>query len=412
MFLGAIKMKILMVNKFYYIKGGSETYYFSLKHLLEEHGHTVIDFSMMDPKNFPSKYSKYFVENVNYQDVRGVRSKIKAAVNIVYSIEAKKKFEQLVVDTRPDIVHLHIFQHQISPSILDVIKKYNIPTVYTAHDLKMLCLNYKMMQHGHICEKCKGKKYYCCAINRCVKDSFAKSLINTAEGYVHEWRHSYDAIDKIITPSTFYKKKFEEFGIEKKRVVHIPNFLDEESVIVAPNENTEKYYLYFGRLSEEKGVITLLKAFEMINVRLRVIGTGPIEKYAKYFIESHNMKNVELLGFMSGQPLKNMVGNAKAVILPSEWYENGPYSAIEALQMYRPIIGANIGGIPELIDDNGYLFESGNHEDLRNKVKKMEAMIPSEYEKFKNNSYRLFQQNYTKENHYRKIEKIYKDLLY
>lgn len=404
-------MKILMVNKFYYIKGGSETYYFSLKHLLEEHGHTVIDFSMMDPKNFPSKYSKYFVENVNYQDVRGVRSKIKAAVNIVYSIEAKKKFEQLVVDTRPDIVHLHIFQHQISPSILDVIKKYNIPTVYTAHDLKMLCLNYKMMQHGHICEKCKGKKYYCCAINRCVKDSFAKSLINTAEGYVHEWRHSYDAIDKIITPSTFYKKKFEEFGIEKKRVVHIPNFLDEESVIVAPNENTEKYYLYFGRLSEEKGVITLLKAFEKLDAELQVVGTGPIEEYAKDFVKSHKMNNVKFLGFMSGQPLKDVVGNARAVIIPSEWYENGPYSAIEALQMYRPIIGANIGGIPELVDGNGYLFESGNPEDLRNKVNKMEAMIPSEYEKCKNNSYRLFQKNYTKENHYRKIEKIYKELL-
>lgn len=404
-------MKILMVNKFYYIKGGSETYYFSLKQLLEEHGHKVIDFSMVDPKNFPSEYSEYFVENVNYQNVRGGREKINAAINIIYSVEARKKFEQLVVDTKPDIVHLHIFQHQISPSILDVIKKYNIPTVYTAHDLKMLCLNYKMMQHGHICEKCKGKKYYYCAINRCVKDSFAKSLINVAEGYVHEWRHSYDVIDKIITPSAFYKKKFEEFGIEENRVVHIPNFLDSDPLMVTPNQNAEKYFLYFGRLSEEKGVITLLKAFEKLDAKLQVVGTGPIEEYAKGFVKSHKMNNVKFLGFMSGQPLKDVVGNARAVILPSEWYENGPYSAIEALQMYRPIIGANIGGIPELVDGNGYLFESGNPVDLRNKVNKMEVMIPSEYEKCKNNSYRLFQENYTKENHYRKIEKIYKELL-
>ena len=146
-------MKILMVNKFFFVKGGSETYYFSLKKLLESKGHSVIDFSMQDDRNFPSEYSKYFVSGVDYNKPLGIKKKIKAGVNIIYSLEAKKKFEQLILDTKPDIIHLHIFQHQLSPSILDVIKKYNLPAVYTAHDLKMLCLNYKMMQHGKICEE-------------------------------------------------------------------------------------------------------------------------------------------------------------------------------------------------------------------------------------------------------------------
>lgn len=136
-------MKILMVNKFFYIKGGSETYYFSLKKLLEQHGHEVIDFSMKDKRNFPSDYSEYFVNNVDYNDKNTILKKIQLAKNIIYSTEAKTKFENLVKATRPDIIHLNIFQHQISPSILDVIKKYRIPTVYTAHDLKMVCLNYK-----------------------------------------------------------------------------------------------------------------------------------------------------------------------------------------------------------------------------------------------------------------------------
>lgn len=402
-------MKILMVNKFFYIKGGSETYYFALKRLLEAHGHTIIDFSMDDPKNLPSDFSKYFVRNIDYNRVTGLRNKLKAAINIIYNLEAKKKFEQVIVDSKPDIVHLHIFQHQLSPAILDVIKKYNLPVVYTAHDLKMICLNYKMMQHGHICEACKGEKYYYCALNKCVKNSFVKSCVNVVEGYVHKWRHSYDVINKIVTPSEFYKKKFEEFGIDENRVIHIPNFLDEDST-VAVRKNQEKYYLYFGRLSEEKGVVTLLKAFQTLNVKLKIVGEGPLKEYLEKYIETQRMDNVEMLGFMSGQPLIDVVGNAKAIMLPSEWYENGPYSAIEALRMHRPIIGANIGGIPELVKNNGYLFESGNPVDLREKVIKMEELSETGYCQMQENSYRIFVENYTKEIHYRRLEKVYEEI--
>lgn len=214
-------MKILMVNKFFYIKGGSETYYFALKRKLEKEGHIVIDFSMKDKKNFESKYADYFVDNVDYSGSTSLINKLKMGINIIYSQEAKRKFEELVIKTKPDIVHLHIFQHQLSPSILDVCKKYNLPTVYTAHDLKMVCLNYKMMHHGHVCEDCKDGHMYHCALNKCVKDSFSKSCINTVEGYLHKWRKSYDAIDYIITPSEFYKTKFEEFGVQPNRLVHM-----------------------------------------------------------------------------------------------------------------------------------------------------------------------------------------------
>lgn len=401
-------MKILMVNKFFYIKGGSETYYFSLKKKLEEEGHIVIDFSMKDDKNFESKYADYFVENVDYSEKTSVMNKMKMGVNIIYSREAKSKFEELVVKEKPDIVHLHIFQHQLSPSILDVCKKYSIPTVYTAHDLKMVCLNYKMMHHGHICEKCKDGHLYHCALNKCVKNSFFKSCINTAEGYLHKWRKTYDAIDYIITPSEFYKNKFEKFGIQSNRLVHIPNFLDREIPIINAREDQEKYYLYFGRLSEEKGILTLIKAIENVDANLYIVGSGPLKEEIERYISSRKLHNIKLLGFKRGQELIDIVGNARAVVLPSEWYENGPYSAIEALQVGRPIIGANIGGIPELIRNNGKLFTSGKIEELAECINIFEKMPKIQYEQMKKYSFDIFEEFYTPNEHYNKLMKIYK----
>ena len=407
-------MKILMVNKFFYIKGGSETYYFALKRELESEGHEVIDFSMQDPKNFESPYSDYFVKAIDYNGPNGIKDKIRAAANIIYSREAKKKFEKLVKDTKPDIVHLHIFQHQLSPSILDVCKKYNLPVVYTAHDLKMLCLNYVMMTHGEVCEKCKGGHYINCAKNKCVKDSFAKSMINVCEGYLHKWRKSYDVIDRIITPSNFYRKKFIEFGVSEDRVIHLANFLDRECPHV--NKTEDKYFLYFGRLSREKGIMTLIKAFEKYVAQggeydLKIVGSGPCKDEIADYIFGRGLTKVHLLGYKSGQELIDIVGNAEAVVLPSEWYENGPYSAIEALQLGRPIIGSELGGIPELIDGNGYIFNHGNVDELAGVLSSFPADDAEAYKELSANSLKIFERNYTAPTHYAVLKDIYKDAI-
>ena len=400
-------MKILMVNKFFYIKGGSETYYFALKRKLEEEGHQVIDFSMKDEKNFESPYSDFFVENVDYSGNSSLSANLKMAANIIYSKEAKEKFESLVLKEKPDIVHLHIFQHQISPSILDVCKKYNIPTVYTAHDLKMICLNYKMMHHGRICEDCRDGHFYHCAFNKCVKDSFSKSCINTIEGYLHKWRKSYDAIDYIITPSDFYRRKFIEFGVNPERVVHIPNFLDREKPSVNKRDDNKRYFLYFGRLSEEKGILTLIKAMEGIKSDLYIVGSGPLRSKIENYISQQKLSNIKLMGFKSGQELINIVGNAEAVVLPSEWYENGPYSAIEALQVGRPIIGAKIGGIPELVNNNGYLFKMGNIESLVDALASFEYLSRNDYEKLEIKSKEMYLNYYTWAVHKKPLYEVY-----
>lgn len=401
-------MKILMVNKFFYIKGGSETYYFSLKKLLEKNGHEVIDFSMKDEKNFESEYSKFFVEGIDYNKKQSIMSKVKAGLKIIYSFEAKRKLEELIKETKPDIAHLHIFQHQLSLSILDVLKKYNIPIVYTAHDLKMICPNYKMLTHGEICERCKNGKYYNCLKYKCLKDSTLKSAIGMTEAYVNKWRKAYDKIDYIITPSKFYKDKFIEFGVNPDKVSHIPNFLDTKEVEYDKLDNQD-YFLYFGRLSEEKGIMTLIKAMNAINATLKVVGTGPLKEEIDNNIKNNNLKNIEVLGFKSGKELNTLVANAKAVVLPSEWYENGPYSAIESLRLKRPLIGSDLGGIPELIDEgeNGYVFKHGDVEDLNEKLKKIENLSEDELKVLQDNAYNAFLNNYSENLHYRKIKEIY-----
>ncbi|MBR1731867.1 MAG: glycosyltransferase [Ruminococcus sp.] len=402
-------MKILMVNKFFYLNGGSETYYFALKKLLELNGHTVIDFSMADNRNFSSDYSGYFVINVDYSGGGSAFEKLRIAKNIIYSNEAKKKFEQLVKDTEPDIVHLNIFQHQISPSILDVIKKYKIPTVYTEHDLKMICLNYQLLHHGRICEDCKDGKLRHCLKNKCVKDSYAKSFLNFVEGVVHRKRRSYDVIGKIINPSEFQMKKFIEFGVEPDRLIHMANFFEGVPYEIENRDDRESYYLYFGRLSHEKGVPSLVKAVGG-DIPLYIVGTGPDEDGIKNYINEKKLDNIKMLGFKSGQELYNLVGNAKAVIMPSVVYENSPYSAIEALSLSRPIIGADIGGIPELVNNNGFLFKSGNSEDLRAKILELENADPETYNSMKKASFDLYKKNHMPQDYYDKLMDIYKEV--
>lgn len=406
-------MKILMVNKFYYIKGGSETYYFALKRLLEAKGHKVIDFSMKDERNFDSPYSDYFVEGVDYNGSMGIGDKLRSAMNIIYSHEAAKKIESLIQATHPDICHLHIFQHQLSPSILKVLKKYNIPTVYTAHDLKMLCLNYVMMTNdGQVCEKCKGGKYMNCLKQKCLKNSTAKSAICVTEGYLHKWMKSYDQIDRILTPSRFYRDKFVEFGIEPERVLHLPNFLDRERPVVNESCDKEQYFLYFGRLSREKGIMTLIRAMEGTKRQLYIVGSGPCKEEIETYLTGHHLtEQIKMLGFKSGQDLVDIVGNARAVILPSEWYENGPYSAIESLQLGRPIIGSDMGGIPELIDGNGYIFRHGDADQLKQLILDFPESETDEYQALCAASERIFRDRYMSGKHYEKLMKVYQEAI-
>lgn len=367
-------MKILLVNKFHNVKGGSETYYFGLGELLKKAGHEVVYFSMKDEKNVPCAQEKYFVDNVDFNAPMGKLGLIKASLKMLYSFEAKKKFDQLLTDENPDIIHLNIFQSQLTGSIVDVAKKHKIPIVYTAHDLKSVCPNYQMMDKGKICEKCINGNYTNCFKSGCMKDSKLKSLLATMEAYVYKFKKTYEKIDLVITPSDFYKKKIDEAGVMKCPVIHMPNFLpeDTEYSMCEPGD----YILYFGRLSREKGTMTLLKAYEKANVDkpLYYVGTGPIKEQLEEYVKEHKLSDkVKLLGFKSGDELKNLVNNSICVVLPSEWYENGPYSIMEAMAVGKPVIVSNLGGLPEMVEDgaNGYVTKPFDIKSLSESIVKI-----------------------------------------
>ena len=363
-----------MVNKFHYIKGGSETYYFSLGDLLEKRGHQVIWFSMKDKRNRTCAQSKYFVDHVDFNVSGNPVKTAGAALHLLYSREAGRKFARLLDDEKPDIIHLNIFQSQLTGAVVDEAYKRHIPVVYTAHDLKSVCPNYLMMHHRKTCEECLDGHYWHCFTNSCMKSSRAKSMLASMEAYMYKLRRTYQKIDFVITPSFFYKKKLEAANIFHCPVEHARNFLPAGTAYEAGSRGD--YFLYFGRLSGEKGIRTLIEAFGKARVeeKLYIAGSGPEEEHLRSMVKTLGMEDrILFLGFKTGSELKEIVANALCVCLPSEWYENGPYSILEAQALGRPAIVSDYGGLPELVEDGrtGYIAKAGNVSDLTEKIREM-----------------------------------------
>lgn len=400
-------MKILLVNKFHYLKGGSEKYYFELAELLKEHGHTVAFFSMKNAKNIKTGEKEYFVEKIDLNS----GSKLKA-LDVIYSKDNKKLMEKALEEFEPDIVHLNNFQRQLSASIIKPIKKRKIPIVFTAHDLQAICPNISMLDGGNnICEKCIGRNYNNCIKKKCVKDSKLKSILGAIEAHYYKSKKIYDKkIDSIITPSYFYKEKLVEDGIPQNKIEALHNFID-VNLYNLKTEN-EEYALYIGRITKEKGIFNLIEAFRKIEVKkLYIAGEGPEKDKVKQYIEDNKLNDkIILLGFLNAEEVKEKIRKCSFVVVPSIWYENCPYSVLETLAIGKPIIGANIAGIPELVKDNetGMLFN--NTEEL---YEKMKTLFENKelVETLGKNAKEFAIKEFSKEQYYNKIYNIYQELL-
>jgi len=408
-------MKVLLVNKFHYIKGGSETYYFGLGELLKKSGYEVIYFSMRDEKNQPCEQEKYFVDNVDFNIPMGKWQIVKTALKMLYSFEAKKKFEQLILDEKPDIIHLNIFQSQLTGSIVDVAHRYHIPVVYTAHDLKSVCPNYQMLNHGKICEKCVQGICWNCFRTGCMKDSKLKSFLATLEAYVYKMKKIYEKIDLIITPSGFYKMKIKEADITCGTVIHMVNFLPKGTEYSASDKPGD-YFLYFGRLSREKGILTLVKAYAQTKVErpLYIVGTGPIKGQIEQLVKDLKLEEkIKLLGFVQGQKLKEIVRKSLCVCLPSEWYENCPYSIMEAMAAGKPAIVSSNGGLPELVENgiNGFVSIPGNSDSLAEYIQKMDTESAAKLNKMSNAAMEKAQKIFDNDQYVKELTFLYQGLL-
>ena len=398
-------MKVLLVNKFHWYKGGSEKYYFELAELLKENGHEVAFFSMKNEKNIKTGEKEYFVDEIDLN----TGSKLKA-LDVIYSKANYKKMKEALNDFKPDIVHINNFQRQLSASIIKAIKEENIPIVFTAHDVQAICPAITMMDNDkNICERCMHGKYMNCIKKKCNKGSTLKSIIGALEGYYYRVKKIYTKkIDFIITPSKFYKTKLIEDGIPKNKIEAIHNFVELKDYNLETID--EGYALYFGRLSKEKGILNLINAFSKLeNGILYIAGEGPEKENIEKIVKDNNLNNrVKLLGFLNSDQMKETIRKCKFVIVPSIWYENCPYSVMETLAIGKPVIGANIGGIPELVKDNrsGLVYKYDDIDDLANKMKVLfeDEKLVEEYGKnAKEDTIKL----YGKEVYYKELINIY-----
>lgn len=398
-------MKILLVNKFFYNKGGAEKVFFKERNFLLENGFDVIDFSMKDHKNKYSPFSEYFVPNINYRKKENIWKNIERIFSFIHSSVAVNNIRRLIIKERPDIAHLHNIYHQLTPSIIPILKKYNVKIVLTLHDYKVVCPNYVALNQGNLCHSCEENYFW----NLCIKNchgtrSFGFLLF--LEAFYHKFQKSYDAIDYFISPSKFLANICKS-RIPSEKIIVIPNGIDLNKY--HPNYSDNKYGLYFGRLSQEKGVRTLLKAHKRMNTSypLKIAGSGHLfdklsTKYPK----------VQFVGYQNAKNLHSLISKSSYVIVPSEWFENFSMTVLEAMALGKPIIGSCIGGIPEQVEDgeNGFLFKMGNVDELANK---MDILSTNPELRFKmgHSARNRVETNYSFNNHFSRLTQLYSELL-
>ncbi|WP_432652091.1 glycosyltransferase family 4 protein [Phyllobacterium myrsinacearum] len=369
--------RLLAINNYFYRRGGAETIFLDHMQLFSEIGWDVIPFAMQHPDNNNSPWSEYFVSEIEYGRESSPLTKVAQAGKIIYSFESQRSIEALIAQARPDIAHAHNVYHHLSPSIFATLHKAGIPTVMTVHDLKLACPAYKMLVDGHVCEECRGGKIYNVVRHRCIKGSLALSGLVFLETIVHRGLGLYrNKVDKFVVPSKFYREKLMEWGWPADQLVYIPNFVDTQAFATGWDEGD--YFVFAGRLAPEKGLVTLIHAAALAKQRLVIAGTGPDEAMLKALVRELDA-DVTFAGYVSGKNLTRLIGESRALILPSEWYENAPVSILEAYALGRPVIGAAIGGIPEMIreGETGMTAVAGDANDLARVIAAMADLTPA-----------------------------------
>jgi len=387
------------------MNGGSESVFFQERDYLINHGDRIFDFSMHDDKNFESEYASSFIPNIDFRISDGAFDKIKKGFAFIHSSEAVKKLGQLLQKEEVEIAHLHNIYHQLTPSIIPVLKKHGVRVVMTLHDYKLICPSYLALSKKGICVQCEGHKFWNPFLMNCQK-SRSQGLLLSLEAFWHKWKGSYDSVDLFISPSQFLSHLMSmRIPVDKIKILH--NGIDVNSYI--PEYDDEGYILYFGRLSEEKGINTLLKAHAKLNrsLPLKVAGTGPL---LKTMIGLY--PDVEFVGYQNGEALSNLIAKAAFVVVPSEWYENCSMVILESMAYGKAVIGSNIGGIPEQIEDGktGLLFETGSNEDLSNKM----SVLASDKElrvRFGKAARIKLENKYSLGEHCKELMKIYEELI-
>ena len=375
---------VLMVNWSWYPSGGDWTYVTNVQRLYQANGYRVIGLSTKNEKNVDTGVLTYFVNSPDYKQLnrsKGIKSGFKAVKNSIVNYDALRTLDDILNSHSIEVAHLHNIHHYITPAIIWKLKKAGVRILWSLHDYKIICPENSFVSNNVICEKCITGHFYHCATNLCKKKSLAASSLAAFEAYFYHKSRIYDKVDAFLCPSEFLRSKFLQFGFPAQKL-HVTNlcydlslidrFLERNKTESKPllHTNNEQYILYVGRIEEIKGIFTLVKAVEQLDLTLVIAGGGAAQEKLEKMIASENITNVKFIGFQNKESIFQLTKNARFTVCPSEWYENYPFSVIESFLLGTPVIGANIGGIPEMVinDKTGYLFEPGNITDLREKL--------------------------------------------
>lgn len=404
-------MRILLVNKFYYRRGGAETYLLEIEKKLQAEGHEVVIFSMHHPKNLPSKWNHFFVSRVSFNE-GGVWQKVRAVCRMMYSFEARQKFKAIIQEFKPDVIHLHNIYHQISPSILPIAQEAAIPVIMHLHDYKLICPNYSLYDGKNICEDCTLPHYWHCFFKKCFENSYIKSFLVSFETFFHQGiLNIYKKnINLYIAPSQFMKEICVRHGIPESKIRVLYNFVLGETTISESKEGS--YFLYFGRLSPEKGIDVLLGAvIDDPNFKVVIAGVGPDQTRLKKITHQLNLGNqVKFVGYQTGQVLEEFIQNAEAIVMPSVWLENMPFSLLEAMNQGKIVVASRIGGLEEIIVDgkNGFLFTPGNSQELAKILRSLHELSPDARKQLKSEAQARVK-TLSLAHHYQELLALYSD---
>ena len=399
-------LTVLNISQNHFIRGGSDRYFFTMAELLQKHGHNVIPFTAANPKNEPSEWEQYFPRAADFEKPGPID-----LLRFIYSRDAAKSIQRLLKNTNVDIAHFHIYYGKLTASILGGLKKAGIPLIQTLHEYKITCPVYSHLSNDEICEACAGKHFWRALPKRCNRNSLARTALSVAESYVSRSLGSVDKFDHFISVSHFLRKKMIQYGMPEDKISTVHNFTDVSDI--TPNFSTGDYVLYFGRVHRSKGIMTLIEAATPLKqVPLYIVGDGEAMPEVKQIIEQNGCEHIHLLGFKRGEELQELILNSICTVLPSEWYENCPMSVLESYAYGKPVIGADIGGIPELIVDkvDGFLVPSGEHEPLRDRLLWMSEHKTEAAEMGKAGR-RKMETEFNADIHYQKIINIYEKFL-
>lgn len=402
-------MKILHVNKFFDLRGGAEFYVHELMAHQKKQGHEVHVFATRSEKETGSEDEKYFVKRHAYDRIEGPIKDLQKAADFIWNARAAKSLSRMLSDIKPDVIHLHNIYHHLSTSLLAEIRRSKIPCVQTLHDYKLACPNYKMFTEGKICERCKGGRYSQAIRHDCL-NGILFDMLAVGEMEMTKFRQSYEkTVRTFICPSEFMKNKMAEWGEPPSKLKHIANPVDIPEKV--SSERGTGSYVYLGRLSQEKGVEVIIRAFARVpSAELLVVGQGPEQLSLQRLAEEHSASNIKFLGFQTGEALISYRSKARALVMPTLMYENSSLSILEALADGVPVIGSDIGGIPELVKDgvNGFLVQSGKVDAWIEALEQMDSFDLKQRIEMGDAGREIAIKNHNWEKHLKELERVYR----